>query len=84
MNIEIRDELRARLQKQLQATGSENLEQVLVHLLETQEEQDRWLSENRDAVKEKINRGLGQLERGEVVGEDELDALLRKRKTNLK
>jgi hypothetical protein len=50
MNIEIRDEsLAARIQKQLRATGSQSMEEVLLHLLETQEEQDRWLLENREA-----------------------------------
>lgn len=42
MNIEIRDSaLEARIKKQLRVTG----EEVLLRLLETQEEQDRWLSE---------------------------------------
>ena len=41
MNIEIRDpDLEARLRKQLQATGSSSVEEVLLRLLETQEEQD--------------------------------------------
>jgi hypothetical protein len=44
MNIEIRDAaLEARIQRQLQATGSASIEEVLLHLIETQEEQDRWL-----------------------------------------
>jgi len=48
MNIEIRDAaLEARIQKQLQATGSANVEEVLLRLLETQEERDRWLREVR-------------------------------------
>ncbi len=44
MTIQIRDaELEARLQKQLEATGSNSLEELLLRLLESQEEQDRWL-----------------------------------------
>jgi hypothetical protein len=44
MNIEIRDEnLQARIQRQLEATDSGSVEELLLHLLETQEEQDRWL-----------------------------------------
>jgi hypothetical protein len=35
--------LEARIQKQLQATGSSSVEEVLLRLLDTQEEQDRWL-----------------------------------------
>jgi hypothetical protein len=85
MNIEIRDaELRARIRRQLQATGTESLEEVVVHLLETQEEQDRWLLENRDFIRTKIGRGLAQLDRGEGIGEDELDAQLAKRKAKRK
>ena len=77
MNIEIRDAaLEARLQKQLRATGSRSVEEVLVRLLETQEEQDRWLLENRETINAKIKRGIDQLDRGEGVPEDRLDAYL--------
>ena len=77
MTIEIRDaKLEARLKKQLQATGSSTLEEVLLRLLETQEEQDRWLSENRDAINAIIKRGIEELERGEGIPEDKLDVHL--------
>jgi len=46
MTIEIRDaSLEARIQKQLQATGSRSVEEARLRLLDTQEEQDRWLME---------------------------------------
>lgn len=78
MNIEIRDTaLAARIQKQLQATGSSSVEEVLLRLLGTQEEQDRWLSENREAINAKIKRGIDQLDRGEGIPEDRLDSHLR-------
>jgi hypothetical protein len=77
MNIEIRDAaLEDRIQKQLQATGSRSVEEVLLRLLETQEEQDRWLLENREAINTKIRRGIDQLDRGEGIPEDQLDAYL--------
>jgi hypothetical protein len=77
MSIEIRDAaLEARIQKQLQATGSASVEEVLQRLLETQEEQDRWLLENRDAINVKIRRGIDQLDRGEGIPEDRLDDYL--------
>jgi hypothetical protein len=45
MTIGMRDaSLEARIQKQ-QATGSRSVEEVLLRLLDTQEEQDRWLIE---------------------------------------
>jgi hypothetical protein len=77
MNIEIRDTaLEARIKKQLQATGSASVEEVLLRLLETQEEQDRWLSENREAINAKIRRGISQLDSGQGIPEDRLDAHL--------
>ena len=81
MNIEIRDSrLEARIRKQLQATSSGSVEEVLLRLLDTQEEQDRWLSENREAINAKIRRGIEQLDRGEGIPEDQLDAHLAKLK----
>ncbi len=83
MNIEIRDAaLQARIEKQLQAIGAGNVEEVLLHLLETQEEQDRWLAENRDAINAKIKRGIEQLDRGEGIPEAQLDAHLARLKTD--
>ena len=77
MNIEIHDAaLAARIEKQLQATGSNNVEEVLHHLLETKEEQDRWLQESREAIEAKIRLGMAQLDRGEGIPEDQLDAYL--------
>jgi predicted transcriptional regulator len=49
-------------------------------LLKTQEEQARWLSENHEAINAKIRRGLEQLDRGEGIPNNELEAHL----TNLK
>ncbi len=81
MNIKIEDAaLEERIRKQLQATGSGSVEEVLLRLLETKEEQDRWLLENRDAINSKIRRGIEQLDRGEGIPEDQLDAHLAKLK----
>ncbi len=77
MHIEIRDAaLEARIQKQLKATGCASVEEVLLRLLETQEEQDRWLAENSEAIRTKIRRGIEQLDRGEGIPEERLTAFL--------
>jgi hypothetical protein len=77
MNIEIHDQaLQARLQKQIQSTGASGAEEVLLRLLDTQEEQDRWLLENRGAIQAKIRLGIDQLDRGEGIPEDQLDGYL--------
>jgi hypothetical protein len=81
MNIEIHDTaLEARIKKQIQATGAASAEEALVHLLETQEEQDRWLLENKATINGKIMRGVDQLDRGEGIPDDQLDAQLAKLK----
>lgn len=81
VHIEIHDAaLEARIQKQIHATGSTSAEEALLHLLETREEQDRWLMDNRDAFNAKTRRGIAQLDRGEGIPEDELDAYLTEQK----
>ena len=85
MNIEIRNPaLEARLRKQIEATRSGSLEEALSRILETQEEHDRWLSENRTAINEKVERGIAQLDRGEGIPEEKLDAYLRALKAKQK
>jgi hypothetical protein len=84
VNIEIHNAaLEARIQKQLQVTGSGSVEEVLVRLLETQEEQDRWLLENRETINAKIRRGIDELDRGEGIPDDQLDAHLAKLKNQI-
>jgi hypothetical protein len=83
MNIEIHDTaLEARIQKQMRPTGAASPEEAQHRLLETQEEQDRWLLENKNAVNAKIRRGISQLDSGEGVPEDQLDAYLAKLKAH--
>jgi hypothetical protein len=62
--------------KQIQAPGAAGEEEALLRLLETQEEQDRWLLENKNDINAKIRRGIDQLDRGEGILEDQLDAYL--------
>jgi hypothetical protein len=77
MSFEIHDAaLEARIQRQIQATGAGNVQEALLHLLETQEEQDRWLLDNREAINAKIRRGIEQLDRGAGIAEDHLDSYL--------
>lgn len=77
MNIEIRDpNLEARILRQAEATGSGSAEEVLLRLLDTQEEQDRWLEESRGEQRAKIRRGIEQLDRGEGIPEEQLGGFL--------
>ena len=60
----------------MQSTGAASPEEALLRLLDTQEEQDRWLLENRDSIRAKIQRGIEQLDQGEGIPESELDVRL--------
>jgi hypothetical protein len=44
--------------------------------------QDLWLRQNREELDAKIRRGLDQLDRGEGIPEDQLDAYLAKMKAH--
>jgi hypothetical protein len=83
MSIEINDPgLEARLRKQAESTGSGSIEELLTLLLETQEEQDRWLAENTVAIQAKIRNGIDQLDRGEGIPEEQVDEYLANLKSN--
>lgn len=64
----------------MEASGAASPEEVLLRLLDVQEEQDRWLQENREFINAKIRRGIEELDRGEGIPEDELDSYLAKLK----
>ena len=59
--------------------GATNAEEALLRLLETREEQDRSLLENRSRITAKISRGIEQLDRGEGIPGDEAWARLQER-----
>ena len=56
-------------------TGA-SAEEELLRLLETQEEQGRWLLESKSSINAKIRRGIDQLERGDGIPEEQLDTHL--------
>ena len=84
MHIDIQDPaLEARIKRQIQATGARSVEEALSRLLQTQDEQDRWLLENRTSIDAKIRCGIEQIDRGEGISADEAQARLQKRKAAL-
>ena len=60
----------------LRSGAYQSPDDVIDRALETLHEQDQWLIANREAIDAKIHRGIGQLDRGEGIPEDELDAYL--------
>jgi len=54
---------------------------VIDRALEVLHEHDEWLLANRAAINAKIQRGIAELDRGEGIPEDELDAHLARLKS---
>jgi putative addiction module CopG family antidote len=54
--------------------------EVIDRALAALHEQDEWLMLNRQAIDEKIHRGIEELERGQGIPEDELDTYLERLK----
>ncbi|HEY7352176.1 MAG TPA: hypothetical protein VH596_05360 [Terriglobales bacterium] len=70
------------MQKQVETTASGSVEEALLRLLQTQEEQDRWLAENQQTIDRNIKHGLDELDRGEGIPETRLRSYLGKLKAN--
>lgn len=81
MNIEIsRPELEALIQKRLKSGAFDSVEEIIFRALEAQDVQEDWLRENQDAINEKIELAMAQLDRGEGIPVDQLRARLETRK----
>jgi antitoxin ParD1/3/4 len=81
MAITLKPEQEHRIEKALRSGGYQNAEEVIDRALEILDEQNAWLAASRDSVNEKIRRGLDELDRGEGIPEDVLDAHLAKLKS---
>jgi Arc/MetJ-type ribon-helix-helix transcriptional regulator len=60
----------------LRSGAYQTADQVIERAFEMLRSQEEWLQENRQAIDARIRRGLEQLDRGEGIPEDRLDAYL--------
>jgi Arc/MetJ-type ribon-helix-helix transcriptional regulator len=77
MTIQLKPEQEHRIAEALRSGAYQSPDDVIERALEALHERDEWLLANRRAVDAKIRRGLGELERGEGIPEDKLDAHLK-------
>jgi hypothetical protein len=71
MTIEIKEPmLEALIRKRLESGGFQNVEEVLLRALQSQDAEEDWLQENKEAMDESIAGGLRQLDRGEGIPGD--------------
>jgi Arc/MetJ-type ribon-helix-helix transcriptional regulator len=80
MTIRLNPEQEHRIAEALRSGVYQSADDVIDHALEVLHEQDEWLAANRDAINAKIHQGIEELERGEGIPEDRLDAYLRRLK----
>jgi Arc/MetJ-type ribon-helix-helix transcriptional regulator len=80
MTIELKPEQEYRIAEALRSGAYDSKEDVIDRALEVLHERDEWLMANRQGIDAKIHKGIEELERGEGIPEDELDAYLERLK----
>jgi Arc/MetJ-type ribon-helix-helix transcriptional regulator len=80
VTIELKPEQEHRIVEAVRSGAYQSADDVIDRALEVLHERDEWLMANRLAVDAKIRRGIEELNRGEGIPEDELDAHLRRLK----
>jgi Arc/MetJ-type ribon-helix-helix transcriptional regulator len=76
MTIQLKPEQEHRIAEALRSGAYQSPDDVIDRALEVLHEQDEWLMANRQTVDANIRRGIEELNRGEGIPEDELDAHL--------
>jgi putative addiction module CopG family antidote len=80
MKIELNPDDEQLIQKRLQSGAFHTIDEVIHDALTSQDAEENWLQENREAIHTKISRGLAQLESGEKISGDLARARLQERK----
>jgi putative addiction module CopG family antidote len=80
LTIQLKPEQEHRIAEAVRSGAYRSPSDVIDRALEVLREQDEWLMANRQAVDAKIRKGLEELNRGEGIPEDKLDAHLERLK----
>ena len=67
-----------RLEEALRSGVYSSPDDVIDRALEVLHEQVEWLTAHRDLINAKVRKGIEELERGEGIPEEELDAYLQR------
>lgn len=81
MAITLRPDQEQRFLDAVRAGGFQTTDDAMDTALEMLRSQNEWLLANREIIDAKIQRGIEELDRGEGIPEDELDAYLERLKT---
>jgi Arc/MetJ-type ribon-helix-helix transcriptional regulator len=80
MTIHLKPDQEHRIAEAVRSGAYGSPDEVIDRALEVLHEHDEWLTANRHAIDAKIHRGIEELDRGEGIPEDELDAHLERLK----
>lgn len=80
MTIQLKPEQEHRIAEALRSGAYGSTDDVIDRALEVLHEQDEWLLSQRQTINAKIQGGIAELERGDGIPEDELDAHLERLK----
>ncbi|MBV9442296.1 MAG: hypothetical protein JO217_06350, partial [Acidobacteriaceae bacterium] len=78
--IHLKPEQESRIAQAPRSGAYASPDDVIDRAVDVLHEQDGWLIANRQAIDAKIRTGIAELERGEGIPEDELDAYLQRLK----
>ncbi len=81
MTIHLKPEQEHLIAEALRSGAYSSTDDVIDRALEVLQEQDEWLTANRQIIDAKIRNGVAELERGEGIPEDELDTYLERLKS---
>ena len=80
MAIQLKPAQEDRIAEAVRSGAYRNADEVIDSALDILNARDEWLIANRQAIDAKIERGLQELDRGEGIPEEELDAYLERLK----
>jgi Arc/MetJ-type ribon-helix-helix transcriptional regulator len=81
MTITLRPEQEELVREIIETGAFQNAEEAVGSALEMLRTQNEWLLANREAIDARIRQGIAELDRGERIPEDQLDAYLARLKT---
>ena len=81
MTITLEPKLEALVQKRLESGAFGSVQDVLFQALESQDAEAAWFDLHAQEVSDKIDRAIAQVDRGEVMTPDALDAWLEEQKS---
>jgi antitoxin ParD1/3/4 len=80
MAIQLKPAQEDRIAEAVRSGAYRNADEVIDSAFDILNARDEWLIANRQAIDAKIQRGIQELDRGEGIPEEELDAYLERLK----